>query len=307
MPAADNEFMDEQVAMSPHVSPTASNVETAPIQQSKQKSRIFIQSILAIALVSFGVVGGVLGNNYFNTPNVTKYNECVKAKGSIIQESYPTTCVTRNGQRFTQPLTDEEKKQIQPPSLPPDPTAAWKTSIEGSSPSVSPTPTAVPGRVIRPPLMDTSGWRQVQVKKVRLKVPSDGEFKITTDGQYSEPSIEGSAYYRLPQSVTPSVSIMVRAYDGDSRRQWWIRQLGASTNEVEKNLRFQEVQLGSMQALDVFADGGWWQGGYASPILVAQGKTIVAIHGGRGFHPETGEMTRYQLSDTVASTIEFVE
>ncbi len=205
------------------------------------------------------------------------------------------------------------------PKPPPSPTLLVSTSPTPSShPSqepgsdstkgTTPSPTASSKTVVRPSLMDTTGWRQVRVKKVRFKVPAEGEFKDTSDdGYHANPAIDGSAYYRLPESVTPSVSIIVRAFDGGSRRQWWIRELGASPSEVERYMRFQDVQLGSVQGLDVFADGGWWQGGYASPILIAQGTIVVAVHGGRGFHPETGEMTRYPLSDTVASTVEFTE
>jgi hypothetical protein len=38
--------------------------------------------------------------------SVNSYESCASAKGSIIQESYPATCVTRLGFRFTQPTTD---------------------------------------------------------------------------------------------------------------------------------------------------------------------------------------------------------
>jgi hypothetical protein len=48
-------------------------------------------------------------------PTPTTYAECLGAPGSALQESYPATCVTKNGKRFKQPLTDEEKKKLQPP------------------------------------------------------------------------------------------------------------------------------------------------------------------------------------------------
>jgi hypothetical protein len=50
------------------------------------------------------------------TPTVS-YEDCLKAPGSIVQESYPATCVTKDGNRFTQPLTDEEKKKLEPPAV----------------------------------------------------------------------------------------------------------------------------------------------------------------------------------------------
>lgn len=38
------------------------------------------------------------------TAKITTYEECTKAEGSKIQESYPATCVTKDNQRFTQPV-----------------------------------------------------------------------------------------------------------------------------------------------------------------------------------------------------------
>jgi len=35
---------------------------------------------------------------------VTNYDECLKAEGSIVQDSYPATCITKGKQRFTQPI-----------------------------------------------------------------------------------------------------------------------------------------------------------------------------------------------------------
>jgi hypothetical protein len=41
---------------------------------------------------------------YSNLKSIDSYDSCVAAEGSIIQESYPSTCITRIGIRFTQPL-----------------------------------------------------------------------------------------------------------------------------------------------------------------------------------------------------------
>lgn len=57
----------------------------------------------------------------------TTYEACVASAGSIIQESYPATCVTKNGTRFTQPLTEEEEKALQQP----DGTESWETYTNG--------------------------------------------------------------------------------------------------------------------------------------------------------------------------------
>ncbi len=48
---------------------------------------------------------------------INSYNECALSKGSIIQESYPSTCVTLDGKRFSQKHSEEEKDQLEPPKV----------------------------------------------------------------------------------------------------------------------------------------------------------------------------------------------
>lgn len=112
---------------SPDSTPPIVSQQSSTVQPSQSKNNIWLWIVAGVSLLGAGVVAGVLGYNYFNTPNVTDYDECVKAKGSVIQKSYPATCVTKNGQRFVQTLTDEEKKQIQSPSLTPNPIANWRS------------------------------------------------------------------------------------------------------------------------------------------------------------------------------------
>ena len=77
--------------------------------------------LIGIILLAIGVgVGWLLANNkdkisLSSKQTIASYEECVKAKGSLVQESYPATCVTRDGTRFTQALTDEEKQNLLPP------------------------------------------------------------------------------------------------------------------------------------------------------------------------------------------------
>lgn len=49
---------------------------------------------------------------------ITDYDSCITAPGSIIQESYPATCITRDGARFIQPIP-------QPPLYP-----GWQTYVD---------------------------------------------------------------------------------------------------------------------------------------------------------------------------------
>lgn len=179
-------------------------------------------------------------------------------------------------------------------------------------PTLTPTPTALVQKIENPDIsptiaankikiLDTSSWTTHSCGQIKFKVPPSGyktacnldsqtryNVVITADGEF-----------------LPSATIAVDQYDGGSRRQYWINKLSASPNEVAKYMRFQESVFGSVSGLDVFASGGWWQGGYSSPILVVKGKTIVAINGGRDFNDQTGKITRWDFTDTIASTIRF--
>lgn len=95
--------------------------------------------LIGFLLILFCIALGLLISKLFpvlslinpsQIPTPTTYDDCLKFPGSIIQESYPATCVTKDGLRFTQVLTDEERKNI----LPPAPAADWKTytSIENN-------------------------------------------------------------------------------------------------------------------------------------------------------------------------------
>jgi hypothetical protein len=63
----------------------------------KRKTILIIAAILAITCVA---VGYFIWHNQSLKENVTSYKECVAAD-NIIQDSYPEVCVTPQGKRFT--------------------------------------------------------------------------------------------------------------------------------------------------------------------------------------------------------------
>lgn len=73
--------------------------------------RLSLRPVYAALILIFGIllgIGGLLGyQEFFSSPAVSTYEECVKARGSKIQESFPPTCITRDGKRFTQPTVDD--------------------------------------------------------------------------------------------------------------------------------------------------------------------------------------------------------
>jgi hypothetical protein len=70
-----------------------------------QSGSTHVVIIVALAVVLVGALGFLFWQNFINKPpvteNISTYAECAKAEGSVIQESYPETCVTKGGQRFT--------------------------------------------------------------------------------------------------------------------------------------------------------------------------------------------------------------
>jgi hypothetical protein len=100
-------------------SPTPESTQTPPeIPKPKSNRTLMIGVVLLLLAVTGAATYLLFQNQSSSTEKPTSYDECTKAEGSVIQESYPATCVTKNGDRFLQPLTDEEKKNLQPQTTP---------------------------------------------------------------------------------------------------------------------------------------------------------------------------------------------
>jgi len=164
----------------------------------------------------------------------------------------------------------------------------------------TPTPTTAVNKV---KILDSSSWVEYSCSSISYKLPSNYNQKCNLAFN----GVQGidEVIYQENGKYNHG-SIMIKKYDGGSRRQNWIDTMKATSSEVSKYVRFQESLFGSVSGLDVFASGGWWQGGYASPILIAHDKTIVYIYGGRDYNEVTGKITRWDISDTIASTIKFL-
>ena len=152
-------------------------------------------------------------------------------------------------------------------------------------------------------ILDTSNWTERQCGKISFKLPPEYNNNCS---DYPDKNIKDAYITKKDSNLSYSAIIQVREYNGGSRRQYWINAIKATPDSIAKYIRFQETQFGSVVGLDVFGSGGWWQGGYASPILIAHNKTLVLIHGGRDFDDQTGKITRWNFTDTIASTIKFI-
>lgn len=94
--------------------PTASPDMTEP--SVVQKPPLPLRPLYIVLTLIVGMLMGVGGlfayQEYTRAPEVTSYEACLKAKGSTLQESYPATCVTRDGKRFTQPIDPTDTNPI---------------------------------------------------------------------------------------------------------------------------------------------------------------------------------------------------
>jgi hypothetical protein len=90
---------------------------TPPVTPTKPKNVLLTVLIVIVVLLSLGAAG-FFAYRYIQQKQqaaITTFEECTKASGNMIQTIYPATCVTRDGRRFTQPLTDEEQQNLLPP------------------------------------------------------------------------------------------------------------------------------------------------------------------------------------------------
>ncbi len=99
----------------------------------KRRGNVLVVLLGAVLIISAGAAG------YFwwqknqspsNSPSVLTWEECLKIPGAKQLMTYPGQCVTPEGRQVTQPLSNDEKKKLQTPSI--NPAAAWKTYTDSA-------------------------------------------------------------------------------------------------------------------------------------------------------------------------------
>ncbi|KKU83399.1 hypothetical protein A2973_04530 [Candidatus Gottesmanbacteria bacterium RIFCSPLOWO2_01_FULL_49_10] len=203
--------MDQQstgtpTAPNPSVQPDFSPPSTPLVTNSKPKNHIFIWIMAGLTILGIGItvglfLGKTLKNPFTPKQSISSYEQCLEAKNSILQESYPATCITANGKRFTQPLTDEEKQNLLPPdqsveSTGSTATANWKTYSFSDGSFKHPNSWAE-----KPILIRGSGFTQ-EIKD------KEGLYLLTlfTQGNYSQ--ITGKPYTTLEEFIGPPPNIL---------------------------------------------------------------------------------------------------
>lgn len=145
----------------------------------------------------------------------------------------------------------------------------------------TPTPQIIPNITI----LDAKDWFPQTCQNLSFKVPPRYSVTCNPNSSINISNKEQSAL------------ILLKKYNGGSRRQYWIDQLNLTPQDVIQKTKIDENNFGNIAGLDFFVDG------HQSPILINSGNTIIIILGGRSYDSKTNQVTRWDITDTIASTI----
>lgn len=113
--------MEEQPQQDQQAEPNLQSYPPTPIQstngtQKNGRIKWMKLSLIPLVVVIILIYGYFAYKTFLVRPVIKSYEECIKAKGSLVQPSYPPVCVTKGGLRFTQevisitpPLTKAEE------------------------------------------------------------------------------------------------------------------------------------------------------------------------------------------------------
>lgn len=160
------------------------------------------------------------------------------------------------------------KGQANPPQQPTlTPLSSPQTVVKTPTPEPT-TPSAV--------LLPTTGWKTVSAETFSIKLPTDQDPFVSGDDVISRPySNPNATVGELVASRVgdPITSKPLNLYTGGSRREWWMRANYDSDHLAPPDLKFIEIKLGKVDALEVYYGGG------VQTILIANGKNLYAISG----------------------------
>ncbi len=152
-----------------------------------RRGNVLFLLVGAFAIVAIAIAGYFTWSRYITPPNKAPltWEECLKVPGATMLMTYPGQCVTPDGRKVVQPLSEEEKKKLQPPD-----------NINGSTESAGMT-----------------NWKTYVNNSYRfqIKYPADFYTKELGDGiclyQYN-PTVPTSSH---PIDYTPASSICIRS------------------------------------------------------------------------------------------------
>ncbi len=137
---------------------------------NQRQGNIWVVFLAVAAIAVSGIVGFWWKQKQATTPTQPlTWEECLKIPGAITTAMYPGTCNAPDGRSVTQPLSEEEKKNLVPPIA--DKTAGWKTYTN-----------SVMGFSVKYPPDKNFRISGDQIKSVFVMVPSsDYGFVVTVE------------------------------------------------------------------------------------------------------------------------------
>jgi len=212
---AEAGFPQPPAAPTPPMPPVVSQPVQQPIEKPKSKNNFLMVVATILLIMAVGAIGYFVYKNLIaKSPAIASYEDCTKAKGSVIQESFPPVCVTKNGQRFVQEVSPT-------PTPTPDITANWKVFTASSFSIKYPSDWAEPTTQ----LLSGDTRHVFQPNNLTITVGSGGIYSQTLGKKESYDEIVTNENKNAPNTKDIIVSrIPAKEY---------INTIGASTIEPE--------------------------------------------------------------------------
>ena len=175
------------------------------------------------------------------------------------------------------------------------------TPIFEAEPTISTSPitasTTTPTEIV--PISSTDDWIEIQNNGVSFKIPPNAS---CNDNQLCS-QVSWSSDYQ-GHTIPHYIYLKVEDYLGGSRREQFI----ATHTEITSSCQpiYKEAMFGSVKALQIAVDGGLCQGSIGGIVAVI-GEKLVVIDGGLSYNPDTKEIGRWVIRDTLISTLKFVK
>lgn len=90
--------------------------DSMPSQETRTHHPLIYVWVICIIIITM-ISGYLTYKNFALQKNIrtpSSFIECTNMPDSIIRESFPPVCVTKDGLTFTQPLTQEEQQNLLP-------------------------------------------------------------------------------------------------------------------------------------------------------------------------------------------------
>lgn len=193
---------------------------------------------------------------------------------------------------FNQTQVAQNQAALLPSITPTYPPRFFPTETTSPTEPSTPTPTLVLNSI---PKLSTAGWKSVANNGVSFLIPKDASC-IGSDELCTAIS---TSFEFEGRNLPISIPVSVEVYEGNSRREQFIKnhhpELIKSCNPI-----FSEAMFGSVNALQIAADGNCYDAG----AIVAVAGNKMVIFWSLTYDEQTKKINRFPLRDTIISTVQ---